>query len=189
MAPTLRAFATRHSPLAPHPLSIKLSYRFSALIWLVRQEPSGPPSFDVFPSARATLLDPGKPSATSPVTVTSVLGSAQRTASPLASSVFEAELLKQDAGPACGSCFSLDTLLNARSVRKNNRSTGCPCAEQSSGCGCWLDFAIHRFHFELRQLSLPNLGDFHPELTSLPEALPFASIPLPNSGERPMRVD
>ena len=83
----------------------------------MRQGPFGPPSFDVFPSARATLLDPGKPSATLPLTVASVLGSAKLTASPLALTVFEAELLKQDAGPACGSRFSLDTLPVNRLLR------------------------------------------------------------------------
>ena len=88
--------------------------------WLaqfVRRDSSRPPSFDVFPSARATLLDPGKPSATSPQAVALVLGSSFSTSSPLASIPFEAELLKQDAGPVCGSRFSLDTLLDVCSTR------------------------------------------------------------------------
>src|SRR5512133_1209009 len=72
---------------------------------LVRQGPSGPPSFDVLPSARATLSDPGKPSAPLPCAVASVLGSAKQTASPFASGTFEAVSLKQVAGPACGSRF------------------------------------------------------------------------------------
>jgi hypothetical protein len=63
---------------------------------------------------RATLFDPGEPSMTSPLAVMSVLGSAELTASPLAFKSFEAELLKQDAGPACGSHFTADTLLSGR---------------------------------------------------------------------------
>src|ERR1039458_5224765 len=42
----------------------------------------------------------------------SVLGSGKQTPSPLASCTFEAEWLKQDATPACGSRVSLGTLLN-----------------------------------------------------------------------------
>jgi hypothetical protein len=66
---------------------------------------------------RATLLDPGKPSMTSPLTVISVSSSDKLTACSLASSSFEAELLKQDAGPACGSLLSVGTLLNGRFFR------------------------------------------------------------------------
>jgi hypothetical protein len=40
-----------------------------------------------------------------------------KTSSPLALELFEAELLKPDAGPACGSRFSVDTLLDGRSFR------------------------------------------------------------------------
>jgi hypothetical protein len=47
----------------------------------------------------------------------SVLGSGTLTPSPLASAAFEAELLKPDANPACGSRFSLGTLLDGRSTR------------------------------------------------------------------------
>src|SRR5664279_3519683 len=42
----------------------------------------------------------------------SVLGSGKLTPSPLASAAFEAELLKPDATPACGSRLSRDTLLD-----------------------------------------------------------------------------
>ena len=76
----------------------------------MRQGLSGPPSFRAPPSMRATLLDPGKPSTPSPLTVMAVLGSVDLTTSPLASNSFEAELLKQDAGPACGSHLSVGTL-------------------------------------------------------------------------------
>jgi hypothetical protein len=81
----------------------------------------------------------------------SVLGSGKLTPSPLASAAFEAELLKQDATPACGSRFSRDTLLDGRSCRKSRRSTGSPSAKQSSVLGSWLDFSIHHFHSELRK--------------------------------------
>jgi hypothetical protein len=47
----------------------------------------------------------------------SVLGSGKQTPAPLAIGSFEAELLKQDAGPACGSRLSLGTLLDGRSTR------------------------------------------------------------------------
>ena len=115
----------------------------------MRQELSGSPSFRVSPSARATLLDPGKPSSSLPVAEDSVLDAASKRASPLASELFEAVWLKPDAGPACGSRFSRDTLLDGRSRRKYHRSTpiffsGTPSAEQSSVLGCWLDFSIHR---------------------------------------------
>jgi hypothetical protein len=66
---------------------------------------------------RATLFDPGELSMTSPLAVTSMLGSAELTASPLAFKSFEAELLKPDAGPACGSHFTVDTLLCGRLLR------------------------------------------------------------------------
>jgi hypothetical protein len=88
--------------------------------WLaqfVRRDRSGPPRFRASPSARATLLDPGKLSRPSPVAGLSVLGSDKQTPSPLAARTFEAELLKQEAGPACGSRVSLGTLLDGRSTR------------------------------------------------------------------------
>jgi len=47
----------------------------------------------------------------------SVFGSGTLTPSPLASAAFEAELLKQDATPACGSRLSRDTLLDGRLSR------------------------------------------------------------------------
>ena len=80
-----------------------------------------------------------------------VLGSGMLTPSPLASAVFEAVLLKQDATPACGSRFSRDTLLDGRSNRKSRRSAGSPPAKQSSVLGSWLDFSIHHFRSELRK--------------------------------------
>jgi hypothetical protein len=98
-----------------------------------------------------TLLDHGKPSMPSPYSGISVLGSGTLTPSPLASAAFEAELLKQDAGPACGSHLSRDTLLDGRSTRWHQRSTGSPPAEQASVLGSWLDFSIHHFRSELRK--------------------------------------
>ena len=85
---------------------------------LVRQGPSGSPSFRMRPSTRATLLDSGQPAPTSPVAVGPVLGCDISKSSPLASIPFEAELLKPDARPACGSRFSLGTLLDGRSSRR-----------------------------------------------------------------------
>jgi hypothetical protein len=102
----------------------------------------------VFPSARATLSDPGKPSPSLPLTDGLVLGSGITTPSPLALDLFEAELLKPDAGPACGSRFSVDTLLDTSRFRKNFRSTGFSSAKQSSVLGGWLDLSILCFHFE-----------------------------------------
>jgi hypothetical protein len=102
----------------------------------------------VFPSARATLSDPGKPSPSLPLTDGAVLGSDSTTSSPLAVELFEVELLKPDAGPACGSRFSVDTLLDDRSFRWNHKSTGCPAVKQSSVLGGWLDLSILCFHFE-----------------------------------------
>jgi hypothetical protein len=102
----------------------------------------------VLPSARATLSDPGKLSPSLPLTDGSILVSGITTPSPLALDLFEAESLKPDAGPACGSRFSVDTLLDSCSFRKNHKSTGCPSAKQSSALGGWLDLSIHCFHFE-----------------------------------------
>ena len=60
---------------------------------------------------------PPKPSMPSPVTGLSVMGSGNLTPSPLAFRSFEAESLKQDAGPACGSRLSVGTLLDGRLTR------------------------------------------------------------------------
>src|SRR2546427_89167 len=93
------------------------------------------------------------------------------TASPLAVCSFEAELLKQDVGPACGSRFSLGTLLNGRSIRSNQSSTGSPSAKQPSVLGSWLDFSIHYFRSELwRLISRRTWGTFTPGCTQLHEA-------------------
>jgi hypothetical protein len=80
-----------------------------------------------------------------------VLGSGTRTPSPLASQSIEAELLKQDAGPACGSRFSLGTLLDDRSAQKLliRASVSFPFAKQPSVLGSWLDFSIQFFRSEL----------------------------------------
>src|ERR1035441_2806559 len=118
---------------------------------LVRQGLSGPPRFRASAWARATLLDPGRPSTPSPYTGISVLGSGTLTPSPLASAAFEAVLLKRDAGPACGSRFFRGTLLDGRSSRKSRRSTGSPSAKQPSVLGSWLDFSILHFRSELRK--------------------------------------
>ena len=83
----------------------------------MRQGLSGPPRFRASASARATLFDPGKPLNPSPIAGLSVLGSGILTPSPLASAAFEAGLLKRDAGPACGSRLSRDTLLDGRLTR------------------------------------------------------------------------
>src|SRR5207247_11169423 len=106
------------------------------------------------------------------------LGSGKRTPSPLASWTFEAELLKQDAGPACGSRLSRDTLLDGRLTRKNNRSTGSPSAEQSSVLGSWLDFSIHHFRSDLLKPCLPDLRDFHPRLRTASPSAPVSSCSL-----------
>jgi hypothetical protein len=90
--------------------------------------------------------------------------------SPRAFAAFEAELLKPDAAPACGSRFSRDTLLDGRSSRKYNKSTGSPCPEQSSVLGSWLDFSIHRFHFELQRPCRRTRGTLTPGYTQLHEA-------------------
>src|SRR5712691_5111446 len=132
---------------------------------LVRQGLSGPPRFRASASARATLLDPGKPSTPSPGTDVFVLGSGKQTPSPLAPWTIEAELLKQDAGPACGSRLSRDTLLDGRLSRWNHRSTGSPSAEQPSVLGSWLDFSIHHFRSELPEAWLPELEGLSPSLT------------------------
>jgi hypothetical protein len=146
---------------------------------LVRQGLSGPPRFRASPSARATLSDPGKLSTPSPGADVSILGSGKQTPSPLASGTFEAESLKQDAGPTCGSRFSLGTLLDGRSSRWNHKSTGSPSAKQPSVLGSWLDFSIHHFRSELRRLSLQTWGTFTPGFARLLRAHPLSTFRFP----------
>src|SRR6266702_4258539 len=92
-------------------------------------------------------------------------GFRKQTPSPLAPWTIEAELLKQDAGPACGSRLSRDTLLDGRLSRWNQRSTGSPSAKQPSVLGSWLDFSIHHFRSELPEAWLPELEGLSPSLT------------------------
>src|ERR1019366_8848449 len=80
------------------------------------------------------------------------------TPSPLAARYFEAELLKQEAGPACGSRFFLGTLLDGRLTPSDHKSTGSPSVKQPSVLGCWLDFSIHHFRSELQRLGLQTWG-------------------------------
>src|ERR1035441_9491896 len=94
--------------------------------------------------------------------VLSVLGSGKQTPSPLAISSFEAELLKQDAGPACGSRFSLGTLLDGRLSRSNHKPPGSPSAKQPSVLGSWLNFSIHLFRSELRRPGRRTWGTHTP---------------------------
>jgi len=148
---------------------------------LVQQGLSGSPRFRAPPSARATLSDPGKPSTPSPGTGVSVLGSGMMTPSPLAARSFEAELLKQDAGPACGSRVSLGTLLDGRSTRWNHKSTGSPPAKQPSVLGCWLDFSIHHFRSELQRLGLQTWGTSTPGFARLLRAHHHSSFNLLHS--------
>ena len=73
---------------------------------LVRRDPAGSPWFLAAAAERATLLDPGRPSRASPATALSVLGSGIPKPSPSAvNKHLEAELLKQEANPACGPRF------------------------------------------------------------------------------------
>ena len=139
------------TPGAPGGASCRCAALPAWLSQLVRQGLSGPPRFHASASARATLLDPGKPSSPSPFPGVSMLGSGMLTPSPLASAAFEAVLLKQDATPACGSRFSRDTLLDGRSSWKSRRPSSSPSAKQSSVLGSWLNFSIHHFHSELRK--------------------------------------
>ena len=76
---------------------------------------------------------------------------------------FEAELLKREATPACGSRLSLGTLLDGRSRRKYSKS-GAPSAKQPSVLGCWLDFSIRYSRFEPWKL-VSKLEGLSPSLT------------------------
>src|SRR6266852_6014679 len=153
------------TPGVPDGASCRCAVLPAWLSQLVRQGLSGPPRFRASASARATLLDPGKPSTPSPSTGVFVLGSGQQTPSPLAPWTIEAELLKQDAGPACGSRLSRDTLLDGCLTRWYERSTGSPSAKQPSVLGSWLDFSILHFRSELPEAWLPGLEGFSPSLT------------------------
>lgn len=108
----------------------------------------------VLPSALATLLDPGKPSSTSPLMGDSVWDADIRTPSPLTFDSFEAELLKPDAGPACGSRPSVNTLPDGCSTRSNLWVPGSPPAEQLSVLGGWLDVSIRYFRFKPQRSGL-----------------------------------
>jgi hypothetical protein len=144
---------------------------------LVRQELSGPPQFRVSPSTRATLLDPGRWSTTSPLAVAFLLGSVKQTTSPPAACTFEAELLKPDATPACGSRFSLSTLLDGRSTRSNATFAGlCPSTKQPSVLGGWLNLSIQFFRSKPRQLGHQAWGSFTPSYTRLLWAHPLSAV-------------
>jgi hypothetical protein len=99
---------------------------------LVRQGLPGPPRFRAPPSAHATLSNPGKPSMPSPRAGVSILGSRMKTPSPLAARTFEAELLKQDAGPEsltrtmCSSCTSIG---RSSGNIATMRGCGWPCSK------------------------------------------------------------
>ena len=167
LAPCPWILRANPTPGAPDGASCRCAALPAWLSQLVRQVLSGPPRFRASPSARATLLDPGKPSEPSPLTGSSVLGSGTSTPSPLASRPFEAGLLRQDAGPACGSRLSLGTLLVRRSVRWYHKSTAPPSAEQPSGLGRWLDVSIHLFRSELWRLLRQSGGTFTPGFAQL----------------------
>jgi hypothetical protein len=106
----------------------------------------------------------------------SVLGSGKQTPSPLASCSFEAEWLKQDATPACGSRFSLSTLLDGRSTRRSQSSTGSSSAKQPSVLGSWLDFSIRHFRSELRKLGFRICGAFTLAYARLLRALLLSAL-------------
>src|SRR5512137_3119374 len=63
--------------------------------------------------------------------------------------------------------FPGGTLLDGRSTRLNQRSTGSPSAKQPSVLGSWLDFSIHHFRSELQRLSLQTWGTFTPGYAQL----------------------
>jgi hypothetical protein len=93
-----------------------------------------------------------------------VLDADIKTPSPLAFDSFEAELLKPDAPPACGSRLPVSTLLDGRSSRKPSDR---PSAKQPSGLGGWLDLSIFCFRSNssgstarLRGLSPPVAHSF-----------------------------
>src|SRR5947208_6923863 len=85
---------------------------------LVPREAAGLPSFCTTLCSRATLCDPGRSLETSPVSVSSVLGSGDTTPSPpaLFCIVSRLDCFSGGATPACGLRVSLCTLPNRRSA-------------------------------------------------------------------------
>ena len=106
-------------------------------------DPTGSPWLLTAAAARATLLDPGRPSRASPTTARSVLGSGLPKPSPSAADHFEAELLKQEANPACGPrfCPVYASRKSFGAVIPGNSGSG-PGCRQHSGLGGWLDLSI-----------------------------------------------
>ena len=96
-----------------------------------------------------------------------VSGSGQLTPSPLAVSSFEAESLKRDAGPTCGSRFPGSTLLHGRSARSPLGPGSCPSTEQLSVLGGWLNLSIQFFRSELWRLRHQTVGTFTPDFAQL----------------------
>ncbi len=114
---------------------------------LVRRGAAGLPSFRTALCSRATLCDPGRSPETSPVAVSSVLGSGDATPSP----------------PACCGVSGLDCFSGVRLplaacelpcvrfqavVRPSASLAGawaCPSARQHSGLGSWLGFPTQFF--------------------------------------------
>jgi hypothetical protein len=136
---------------------------------LERREWVGPPRFRKTPSAPATLFDPGRPSAPSPLAGALVLGSGEMTPSPSAVDRFEAESLKPGATPVCGLCLSLCTLPAVRSVPSPTFGEGtCPGCRQHSGWGGWLGLPIRfvgsgpQFMFSCSR-ACSVWRDFHPQ--------------------------
>ncbi len=98
---------------------------------------------------------------------------------------FEAELLKPDAGPACGSRFSLGTLLVGRWTRKYSKSGFDLSPEQPSVLDSGLDFSIHHFRFELRRSSRRTWRTFTSEHAQLLRAHQTSALRSPLQALRP----
>jgi hypothetical protein len=113
---------------------------------LERRETAGSPNFPQTLSSLATLLDPGRPSGSSPEAVPSVLGAVFPTSSPPALKRLEAESLHRGANPSSGSRSPLCTLLRSRPSPGDRPA--CPPAEQHSVTAGWLSLCISVLSFQ-----------------------------------------
>jgi len=112
------------------------------------------------PSARATLLDPGKPSRPHLWRAFPCWVPVSQTPSRLRLGTFEADRFKR-MRLRLRSRVSLGTLLD-RSFRPVDQRSTASLRQQPSVLGGWLNFPFHRFRIRTPEHPPPDLGDSHP---------------------------
>src|SRR5437867_10325980 len=123
----------------------------SCPVWppqLVPREAAGLPSFCTTPCSRATLCDPGRSLETSPVSVSSVLGSGDTTPSPPALFCIVSRLdcfsgVRLPLAACESPCVRFQTVVRPSSPTAD--ACTCPSVRQHSGLGGWLGLSPQVF--------------------------------------------